>query len=63
MNPESSLSSDKVDMLNPDYLNIDDQFEERLVFPEMDLSTDGSSDDNLQESELQIKLSRDEALR
>ena len=40
----------------------EDQFD-RLVLPERDLSTDGSSDDNEQIQQLRQKMSRDEALR
>ena len=62
----ADASQDK-DLLHADFKddkdNVDEDPFDRMVLPDRDLSTEGSSDDNEQIAKQQRKMSRDEALR
>ena len=62
VNGDDLINNDSIGLSIEKDSVVEDPFD-RIVLPERDLSTEGSSDDNEQIQELQRKMTREEALR
>ena len=62
VNGDDQVNNDSIGLSIEKDSIVEDPFD-RIVLPERDLSTEGSSDDNEQIQELQRKMTREEALR
>ena len=62
VNGDDLINNDSIGLSIEKDSIVEDPFD-RIVLPERDLSTEGSSDDNEQIQELQRKMTREEALR